>query len=80
MATLLKSIVTRPIEVCESRDIKGLYKKARAGQIAEFTGISSPYEKPENPELTVNTGSEEVDECVKQVIDAMILRGIVKGV
>lgn len=69
-----------PIEVCESRDMKGLYKKARAGQIAEFTGISSPYEKPENPELTVKTGSEEVDECVKQVIDAMIFRGIVRGV
>ncbi len=69
-----------PVEVCESRDIKGLYKKARAGQIAEFTGISSPYEKPENPELTVNTGTEEVEVCVKQVIDTMIYRGIVKGV
>ena len=46
-----------PIEVCESRDVKGMYKKARAGQIAEFTGISSPYEAPENPELTVNTGN-----------------------
>lgn len=69
-----------PIEVCENRDIKGLYKKARAGQIAEFTGISSPYEKPENPELTVNTGTEEVEVCVKQVIDAMIYRGTVKRV
>ncbi len=45
-----------PIEVCEARDVKGMYKKARAGLIPEFTGISSPYEAPENPELTVNTG------------------------
>jgi adenylylsulfate kinase len=68
-----------PIEVCESRDVKGLYQKARAGQIADFTGISSPYEAPENPELVVNTGSENLENCVKQVIGAMIERGIVKG-
>jgi adenylylsulfate kinase len=67
-----------PIEICESRDVKGLYKKARAGQIANFTGISSPYEVPENPELTVNTGTEELDACVEQVIGAMLSRGIVK--
>ncbi len=66
-----------PIEVCESRDVKGLYKKARAGQIAEFTGISSPYEAPENPELTVNTGELELEACAQQVIDEMALRGIV---
>ncbi len=64
------------IEVCESRDVKGLYKKARAGQISEFTGISSPYEAPENPELTVNTGSNELDVCVQQVIDEMVSRGV----
>jgi adenylylsulfate kinase len=68
-----------PIEVCESRDVKGLYKKARAGQIADFTGISSPYEVPENPELTVNTGTEELEACMEQVLDAMVNRGIVKG-
>ncbi len=65
------------IEVCESRDTKGLYKKARAGLIAEFTGISSPYEAPENPELTVNTGEEELDACARQVIGEMMRRGIV---
>jgi adenylylsulfate kinase len=64
------------IEVCESRDVKGFYKKARAGQISEFTGISSPYEAPEKPELTVNTGAAELDACVQQVIDEMLQRGI----
>ena len=67
------------IEICESRDVKGLYKKARAGQIADFTGIYSPYEAPENPELTVSTGTEALDACVEQVIGAMLNRGIVKG-
>lgn len=66
-----------PIEICESRDIKGLYKKARAGLISEFTGISSPYEVPENPELTVNTGNEELNFCVQLVIDMLMQRGIV---
>jgi adenylylsulfate kinase len=56
------------IEVCESRDIKGLYKKARAGQIQEFTGISSPYEVPHHPDLTVNTGSADLDACVGQTL------------
>jgi adenylylsulfate kinase len=65
------------IEVCESRDVKGLYKKARAGQISDFTGISSPYEIPENPEFSVNTGAAELDNCVKQVIDEMFLRNII---
>lgn len=65
------------IEVCESRDVKGLYKKARAGQIREFTGISSPYEIPENPELTVNTGGAELDACVRQVIGEIGCRGFI---
>jgi len=65
-----------PIAICESRDVKGLYKKARAGQIAEFTGISSPYEAPESPELAVNTGAAELNDCVEQVITEMANRGI----
>ena len=68
-----------PIEVCESRDVKGMYKKARAGQIAEFTGISSPYEDPEHPDLTVETGRLELDECVRQVIGEMERRGLIKN-
>jgi adenylylsulfate kinase len=64
------------IEICEGRDVKGLYKKARAGQIAEFTGITSPYEAPKTPELSLNTGIAELDECVQQVLDGIMQRGI----
>ena len=67
------------IEVCEDRDIKGIYKKARTGQIAEFTGISSPYEAPENPELVLNTGGSGLDDCVRQVICEMVQRGLTKS-
>jgi adenylylsulfate kinase len=69
-----------PIAVCESRDVKGLYKKARAGQISDFTGISSPYEVPENPELTVDTGAAELKTCVQQVIGEMMQRSIIGSV
>lgn len=68
-----------PIEICESRDVKGMYKKARAGQIADFTGISSPYEAPENPELIVNTGMTELDTCVRQVVGEIMQRGIISS-
>ena len=56
------------LSVCEERDTKGLYAKARAGEIKEFTGISSPYEAPEAPELRVDTGSQSLEESVKQVL------------
>jgi adenylylsulfate kinase len=62
--------VATPIEVCEARDPKGLYRKARAGQIADFTGISAPYEPPFAAELTLDTAARSVDECV----DALIAR------
>jgi adenylylsulfate kinase len=65
-----------PIEVCEQRDVKGLYKKARAGQIGDFTGISSPYESPDNPELTVNTGRDSLEECVRDVLFEMRNRAV----
>jgi len=57
-----------PLEICEQRDVKGMYRRARAGEIKEFTGISSPYEKPEAPELLVDTGYRDLDDCVAQVI------------
>ena len=56
------------IKVCEERDTKGLYKKARLGEIKDFTGISSPYEAPENPEILVDTGSLDLKESVEKVI------------
>lgn len=57
------------IETCEKRDVKGAYAKARKGDIPEFTGISSPYEKPENPELIINTGDTSLAESVGKVIE-----------
>ena len=63
--------------VCEERDTKGLYAKARAGEIKEFTGISSPYEAPEAPELSVDTGAAALDACVEQVVNALIERGVI---
>jgi adenylylsulfate kinase len=68
------------LDVCETRDVKGLYKKARAGQIGEFTGISAAYEAPEHPELIVATGSSELDACVQQVLGEMMRHGIVSFV
>ncbi|MEQ8260423.1 MAG: adenylyl-sulfate kinase [Alcanivorax sp.] len=57
-----------PLEECEKRDPKGLYKKARAGEIKEFTGIDSPYEAPANAEVVVNTAENDIGECVRQLI------------
>ena len=65
------------LETCEARDVKGLYKKARAGEIEEFTGISSPYEPPEKPELTVNTDQETLEESVQKVLNLLKERTIV---
>ena len=66
-----------PLVICEQRDIKGLYKKAREGLIKDFSGISSPYEIPDNPELIVNTGEDLLEECVSQVISLLKERGII---
>ncbi len=66
-----------PLDVCEQRDVKGLYAKARQGLIAEFTGISAPYETPENPELRLNTAQHTLDDCVEQVIALLHERGII---
>lgn len=64
------------IEVCEKRDVKGLYRKARTGEISEFTGISSPYEVPETPELTLSTGAVSLDACVQTVLKKITAHGI----
>ena len=69
--------IDTPISVCESRDPKGLYKKARAGEIAEFTGISAPYEAPLSPELVVRTADRSVDEAAMDVVDYLIARGFI---
>ena len=66
------------IDVCEQRDVKGLYKKARAGEIKDFTGISAPYEEPEHAALVVNTGEESLEACIEQVIMALKNRGVIQ--
>jgi adenylylsulfate kinase len=65
--------VSCSLEVCEARDPKDLYKKARKGEIKEFTGITSPYEEPVNPELVINTDLESIDECAQKVIQYLKL-------
>lgn len=69
--------VATSIEECERRDPKGLYKKARAGQIPEFTGISAPYEAPESPELTLITEGRTVDDCADDVIAYLQRNGFI---
>lgn len=60
--------ISTPIEICEQRDVKGLYKKARKGEIKEFTGISSPYEAPNQPAIEINTVSCSIEEAVNRII------------
>jgi adenylylsulfate kinase len=69
--------VQASVEVCESRDPKGLYKKARAGEIPEFTGISSPYEAPENPEVAVDTGELSLDASAAKVVAYLESAGLI---
>lgn len=61
-----------PLNVCEQRDPKGLYRKARKGEIPEFTGISAPYETPEHPELVLSTGTSTVDACMQSLIAGIV--------
>ena len=63
--------INAPLEVCEQRDVKGLYAKARAGEIQNFTGIDDPYEPPDNPEITCCTDQESLDESVAHVISSL---------
>lgn len=64
----IEVFVNTPLEICEQRDVKGLYKKARTGEIKNFTGISSPYEKPVNPSIEINTTKETPEEAVDKII------------
>jgi adenylylsulfate kinase len=66
------------LDVCEARDPKGLYKKARAGQIPEFTGISAPYEEPDHPELVIDTSHETLEQSAARVIAYLEERGILE--
>lgn len=76
-ADFIEIYVQCPLAVCESRDVKGMYQKARAGQIKEFTGISAPYEEPEQPDLVVNTGEETLSESVNKVMNILRQRAVI---
>ena len=77
--TMVEVHVATSLEECERRDRKGLYKLARAGKIKEFTGISDPYEEPENPELRIDTENVDVDNCAHQVILKLEQLGLIAG-
>jgi adenylylsulfate kinase len=68
-----------PIEICEQRDVKGLYKKARAGEIPFFTGIDSPYEAPVRPDLVINTCDISLEDSVQEVLILLIKHGVILG-
>ncbi|MDR9397590.1 adenylyl-sulfate kinase [Salibacter sp.] len=68
----LEIFVDCPLEVCEERDVKGLYKKARAGEISNFTGISSPFEAPENPDVHLRTDKDSKEDCVTKIMDVIL--------
>lgn len=70
--------VDTPLAVCEQRDPKGLYKKARAGEIKGFTGIDDPYEEPKNAELVLKTAEKSLDECVEACIDYLVEAGTIR--
>ena len=71
----IEIFVNAPLDICEERDPKGLYKKARAGEIRNFTGIDDPYEAPENAELTIYTGEKTLEECASEVISYLESNG-----
>jgi adenylylsulfate kinase len=73
----IEVFVDCPLDVCESRDVKGLYKRARAGEIKEFTGISSPYEPPFKAEIIIQTADREVADCVNEIIGSLEMRGVI---
>ena len=69
--------ISTPLEICEQRDVKGLYKKARAGEISHFTGISDPYEAPEHADLVLDTSVTSLEDSVKQLLQLLTLKGII---
>ena len=66
-----------PLEICEERDVKGLYKKARRGEIKNYTGISAPYEPPDHSDLEIDTGNLPINRCVAEIISLLRERGVI---
>jgi len=75
--TFVEVYVEAPLAVVEERDTKGLYKKARSGEIKQFTGISDPYNEPENAEVTVHTGDQSIEESAQAVLDYLASKGLI---
>jgi adenylylsulfate kinase len=75
----IEVFIDASVEECEKRDPKGLYKKARAGEIKEFTGISAPYEAPDKAEIHIDAGKTSVEESVKIITEYLISKGLVKA-
>lgn len=75
-ARFVEIFVDCPLAVCEQRDVKGLYKKARSGEIAQFTGISDPYEAPEHPEVHLHTDRESPDQDVEFILNTLVELGV----
>ena len=71
--------VSAPLEICEKRDPKGLYKKVRNGEIKQFTGINDPYEEPENPELSINTAEKSIEGCIWQIFGYLQKKGYISN-
>lgn len=69
--------IATPLAVCEQRDVKGLYKKARAGEISQFTGISDPYEAPLAPDLVLNTAESSLEQSVEQLLALLVNKGVI---
>ena len=67
----IEVFIDTPLEICEKRDVKGLYKKARAGEITDFTGIDSPYERPSAPEITVSTDKLQPEQTAREICDSI---------
>jgi len=74
----IEVLVDASVEVCETRDPKGLYKKARAGEIKDFTGISAPYEAPTRPEIVLDAARHDPNQCAAQIIDYLTKNGLLK--
>jgi adenylylsulfate kinase len=77
LGRFLEVFVEAPVEVCEERDPKGLYQKARKGELEQFTGVDAPYEQPDAPDLVLHTGAMTVSECVDAVLELLSERGFI---
>lgn len=71
---MLEVFVDAPLQVCEARDPKGLYRRARRGEITDFTGVGSPFEAPENPDIVIQTSDQDVEECLRQLTEFILPR------